>query len=324
MRLLATILFVCVLLTACSNSDEPAALTDTLRVATGPAGGTWDSLGEFLTTAFADAGYAVKLVPGGGVSNVQAVNDGEVDVALSLGFLAHGAELGTEPFHNAMPDVTSLGNLYPQYLYALVQEGYAARYNINTFRDLMNDVPLRLAVLKSGTASELLARRAIEMCGDNLAGITMRGGVARVDYATGFKRLVNGEVDVFVFSMAAPAKAVSQARDRASLRILPMDDDLLEGMRQECGTTVHTIRKDTYLHFDTDTPVVGDYTCLLVNRNMSEKTAHALAQALWQHWDELSEIVPAITREDRPQIFSSHGFPLHPGARRLAQEHQGE
>ncbi len=321
MKTLVPLLALALLLSACGgHKDAVISPVDTLSVLTGPAGGSWDSLGVGLRTAFADARYALTTRNGGGVANIPALAEGRADLALSMSFLTYQAQSGGAPYDTTYTGMRVLANLYPQYLYALVKESYARQYNISTFRELFADHPLRLALLPRGSAGEFLAVRAIEACGATIAGVTMRGGVAHMDYQEGVDKLLTSNVDAFIFTLSAPSQLIRDLTCRDEFVFLPMDGPLLQTMHDQCGTIAHTLPAGLYDDLDSDVRVIGDYTCLLARADMPDSTAHALAGALMNHWDDLCKDADMLPAQNTDEIFCDLGFPLHPGAKRFAEE----
>jgi TRAP transporter TAXI family solute receptor len=110
----------------------PASATD-LKFMTGPQGGSWIPLGGQLKDAWEKAipGLNVQAVPGAGMANVRAVEEGKSDIGFGNSITTVDAVEGKPPFTKPHKNVCNVATLYPQY-YQLVVPADAG---INSVKD---------------------------------------------------------------------------------------------------------------------------------------------------------------------------------------------
>ena len=166
----------------------------------------------------------------------------------------------------------------------------------------------------------MLARRAIEACGETVAGVTMRGGVLFLDYSTGFQKLLDGSVDAFVFTISAKSKSVYDACSMGELMLLPTDIGIIRTLKEELEVSSYTIPAEFYPSQLGEVRMVSDYTCVVVREDMQEQIAYKLTGAIVEDWAGLEMNGPALPRLELEEIFEESGFVLHPGASRWFTE----
>ncbi len=93
------------------------ASADTLRLMTGPQGGSWYPLGGAIQNIVQTnmPGTSIQVLPGGGIANVKAVNEGKADIAFANSVSTVDAIKGRGAFDSAATNVCNVATLYPQY-----------------------------------------------------------------------------------------------------------------------------------------------------------------------------------------------------------------
>jgi len=87
-----------------------------LRFMTGPQGGAWYPLGGSIQNMAADSmGANIIVMPGGGVANIQGVQNGDADLAFGNSISTVDAINGREPFEGEADNVCNMATLYPQF-----------------------------------------------------------------------------------------------------------------------------------------------------------------------------------------------------------------
>ncbi len=76
------------------------ASAETLRLMTGPQGGSWYPLGGAIQSIVQKAmpGISIQVLPGGGIANVKAVEQGKADIGFANSVSTVDAIEGREPF----------------------------------------------------------------------------------------------------------------------------------------------------------------------------------------------------------------------------------
>lgn len=85
-----------------------------LVLMTGPQGGSWYPLGGAMQAMASDAGVAsLQVMPGGGIANVQGVQNGDADLGFANSISTVDAIEGREPFEGKADNVCNIATLYP-------------------------------------------------------------------------------------------------------------------------------------------------------------------------------------------------------------------
>ena len=95
---------------------------ETYRFMTGPQGGSWIPLGGAMKDAWEKAlpGVAVQAIPGAGIANVRAIQEGKAEIGFGNSIPTADALTGAEPFKTPHTNVCNLATLYPQYVQVIV------------------------------------------------------------------------------------------------------------------------------------------------------------------------------------------------------------
>ena len=111
----------------------PAAAAE-MKMMTGPQGGSWIPLGGQLKDMWEKAipGLAVQVMPGAGIANVRAIEEGKAQVGFANSISTVDAMAGKPPFGKPHNNVCNVATLYPQYFQFVV----LADAGINKFEDL--------------------------------------------------------------------------------------------------------------------------------------------------------------------------------------------
>nr|WP_321461835.1 TAXI family TRAP transporter solute-binding subunit [uncultured Cohaesibacter sp.] len=294
----------------------PASAQDQLRFSAGPPGGNWFALGGALAETWTQAGIPASSSTGGGVSNVVNTDRGKTDLGFSVTALVGAATKGEDPFKKAYDNVSVLANVYRQYTYFVMRKDYADKNGIKSVADIVEKkLPIRLATLKPGTSSEFVIRAAFEKgLGVGWKDIQDWGGsVSFASYSDGSNQLADNHLDCFAFSVGRAASVVLKIESQIDVVILPVDKKILDAMTDALGTVTFEIDPSIYKSVTEPVPTIGDYTSIVVRKDLDEDTVFNLTKALWENKDTLQKGVKAV-EELNPQEAIPASAPAHPGA----------
>ncbi|MCD4650904.1 MAG: TAXI family TRAP transporter solute-binding subunit [Candidatus Cloacimonetes bacterium] len=336
MRYLLLIFTILVLLCACGGpvnefkasvprkqeATTPQTWPEDLTILSGPYGGTWYTLGRTVAVILKNELIPTKAVSGGGIDNLIKLHTSEADLCLSSAVLTRPAAYGESPFADSLHNVARIANLYNQYFYVVVREGYAKANNIQQLGDLFSSgTPVRLAILKPGTVSEYLTRYAFKLYEINYRDIRDAGGeVLYTNYTSGATFLEKNKIDVFIFTLSAPASVITSIEKTTAVRILSVEENIRLQLSRELGTTTHIIQAGTYKSVKKDTPVIGDYTILAVRRNLPEELVYKLTAVLSQNRMIIQKVLPNYINFETESALKSSFISIHPGAKRFYKE----
>lgn len=303
---------------AAAKQDWP----DQLRFMAGPPGGNWFALGGALADMWTKNVTSSTSGTGGGVSNIINTDRAKGDMGFSVTALVGAASKGEAPFKSPANNTAVLANLYRQYTYFIMRKDYAEKNGVKSVGDIVaQKLPIRFATLKPGTASEFTIRSIFEKgFGVGWDDVKSWGGsVEFASYSDGANLLADNHLDCFAFSVGSVASIVMKIESQTDVVILPVDESALKAMTEALGTVTFQIKPEIYKSIDEPVPTVGDYTCVVIRKDLPEDLVYELAKALWTNKADLVKAVKAM-EELNPEEAVPVSAPAHPGAVKFWKE----
>lgn len=285
----------------------PAGAQD-LRLMTGPQGGSWYPLGGAIQGMASEAmGASVQVLPGGGVANVQGVQNGDADLGFANSISTVDAIEGREPFTGEADNVCNLATLYPQYFQIVV----TADSGIATPEDFAGK---RLSTQPVGNTAEQVTRAVLETAGLSYEDMQ---AVDYVSYSDGVALMQDDNSDVFTLGTTIPASAIMDLANSSDIHLVELDEAFVNRMREEInpGYTSVTIPAGTYPGQDADVNAVGYATHMVARCDLEPEIVEGLLTEIWENRQDLEVIAAAmqgLTLEDMAQDV---GVPMHEGAK---------
>ncbi len=291
-----------------------------LRLLTGPNGGQWFFMGEPIAEVLSRNVAPTSSRIGGGVSNIDALNKRMGDLGFTLTCFLGAAESGEKEYADIKTDNVSLmANIYPQVLYVLVRKEFAAKHNITGVGDLLKvRGPIRFASLKPGTASEFIVGMLLKY-GYNTSFAQLREqgwSLAFNNYAETADNFVAGDLDCFAYTAGTTVPLIKTMEDHTEVLILPVDLPVLEMLAGKFKTHVYTIKPGDYKSVTTPITTLGDYSCLVVRKDIPEDMVFAINKALWENRAAISSVIKDFGALS-PDTALPKGIEAHPGSVRF-------
>ncbi|MCW4353824.1 TAXI family TRAP transporter solute-binding subunit [Hoyosella sp. YIM 151337] len=300
-------------LSACA-ADSPGDLT----LATGSTGGTYYPLGGEIASVWSSEieGISVTATVGGAsVENLRALDQGEVDLIMSVNATAADAVDGTGDFADqplANPqNIRVLGNIYPE----IVQIVTTAQSGIESIEDLRGK---RVEMGPPGSATYVMAEQILRAYGidpqTDLAA-TLDSGFG--DAAT---NLGDGVVDAAFGILAAPTGSIEQLATSHDVVLLDISGPELEAILAENELlSAHEIPAGTYSGVDEPNATITSWATLYTTADLDEETAYELVRVMYEHGDRVQH----SAAEDMVLENAVDGLgpiEMHPGAVRYYEE----
>lgn len=304
---------VCVL-AACSSPPPQERPRTRLRFASGTRGAAFYPLGEELAREYE------RVLPGlevevdeseGAAANIEAVQRGDADLALSHADIAYLAyvgrlEAGRERFDRlrgiAMLQLTR------------VQLAVRAGAGIQRIEDLRGR---RLSLGRPGPGATSTVRMVLNAFGLDLKDVI----IEPLRYDEAASRLAAGSLDALFVNGSAPFDAVMVAT-RAGARLLPIDGPGIERLRHAYPFFSRAvIPGGTYPGHPKAIHTIGVDSLLICRADLSEVLVHDLTQRLFQVLPLLSPspLSPGLTDLEHAPATP---IPLHEGAARYYRERE--
>ena len=297
------------------RKDWPAQL----RFMAGPPGGNWFALGTALADIWSKDLVNTSSSTGGGVSNIINANSRKGDFGFSVTSFLGAAMKGEEDFKGRTVDnAVIMSNLYTQVTYFIVRKDFADKNNIKTVGDLLKN-KVRFATLKPGTASEFAVKVLFKKGYDtdtNALKSSQGWSVEYASYEGGADLMADNHIDCFAFSVGSVASIVMNIESKQDIIVLEVEQDALDAVAEAYGTTTHTIKPGIYKSVTGPTKTLGDYTCIVIRKDLPEDMVFELNKIMWENKSGLVEAVKDM-QELSPEMALPSGVPSHPGSEKF-------
>ena len=300
-----------------------------IRIGTGSTAGTYFPIGGLIGNAISnppgsrpcDRGgscgvpglIAVAQSTGGSVENINAVEAGTMEMALSQADVAYWSFFGTGFFEGRQPRerLRALANLFPENIHLIAK----AESGIETLNDLKGK---RVSLGGPGSGSAIDARLILTAFGLKFGDMTL----TNLDLEPSADALVAGEIDAFFLVSGAPALAIRDLAERIDLSFVPIDGPITTKLTKifpffEKGVIPAGVYGNNPT---TETLDVG--ALLVVRDDMSDDLAYGITNALWH-----PNTAPLLANgHPRARLMTLNraargvGIKLHPGALRYYVE----
>lgn len=285
-----------------------------IRMMTGPQAGIWVPLGGQLKDIWEKAipGAKVQPLPGAGIANVRAIEEGKADVGFANTITTADAVAGTgePPLDKKHSHVCNVATLYPQYFQMVAN----ADAGINSLKDLKGK---GFATQVKGNTGELIARQVLKV-----EGLTYNDVKASFtnSYTDSVEQMKDGRMHVFALGTGIPASSVMDLASARDIKLLDMAGIYADMQKINPAYKLVTIPKGTYPKQDQDVQVIGYYTHIIAACSLPEDMVYKMTAAFMPNKEAMSAVYKEMARLT-PQIMALDiGVPFHPGAAKWYKE----
>ena len=291
-----------------------------LRFLTGPNGGQWFMMGDPIAEVLTREVLSTSSRIGGGVDNMGNVSDKRGDLGFTLNSFISTKDTEDSAVKGVNVDNAILmANIYPQVLYFLVREDFAQKHGITDVASLLQQrMPLRFASLRPGTASEFILKLLLKHGYDTSFDKLREQGwsIQFNNYAETADNFVDGKIDCFAYTAGVSVPLIKTMETHTAVRILPINQSVLDRMTKAIQTTTYTIDPGDYKSVTKPLLTLGDYTCIIVRKDLPENLVYEISAALWKNRDYIANAI-----EDfgilNPATAIPETIPTHPGSVRF-------
>jgi TRAP transporter TAXI family solute receptor len=220
--------------------------------------------------------------------------------------------MGNAPFKEKTSKVCQMTNIYPQYFQVVA----TAASKVNSYADIKGK---RLVAQSKGNTAEAITATVLKLNGFDYSGLSRMNFQA--SYTDAVSMMKDGHVDVFTLGTTAPASAVMDLASARDIKLVPVDDKTMDGMRKmNQGYSKLIIKAGTYPKQDKDVPVIGYQTHLIVSCDMPEQVVYNMVKTMAQNIPAMSAVNKAIGELTPKMMAADAGIPMHPGAIKYFKE----
>ncbi|HEX6143597.1 MAG TPA: TAXI family TRAP transporter solute-binding subunit [Geminicoccaceae bacterium] len=290
-----------------------SASAETYRFMTGPQGGSWYPMGgaikNIVESANPDVG--LQVLPGAGIANVKAIEAGKADVAFANSVSTVDAINGKPPFEQPAENVCHLATLYPQYFQIVTTEDAG----IETINDIAGQM---LTTQPTGNTGEAITQHLLEAIGTSYDEMESTDFVS---YTDSVALLKDGNAEVFTLGTTIPASAVMDLASARTVKVLPVDDELLAKMQElNQGYKQRIIPAGTYPEQEEDIPTIGYATHVIARCDLEDAAVQTLLEQIVDKQQDLASVAKAVGETSKEDMAADIGVPMHPAAESFWQE----
>jgi TRAP transporter TAXI family solute receptor len=274
----------------------------------GEPGGSYLQFGELLSTVARDAGgvQITALATEGSVENLTLLDDGRIDLALSLADSAAAAR---------RQDVVAIGRVYQNYLQCIVR----ATDGPTAVSDLSDRI-VSLGAAGSGAAAT--ARRLLDAAG--LTSAQRPPVTIERPFRDAVLDLEQGRIDALFWSGGVPTPQIAELSARTPIRVLDTTPVLAALLRTYPDAYAATTIPAGVYGADTAVPAIGVANLLLAHPDLEDDLARRLVDVLI---DDAARLVPpgslGIQYLTPASLIDTLPVPLHAAAERRYRERYG-
>lgn len=313
---------LCAAFTVSAPLSGHAAGEKKLDIAASAPGGTWyvglGAYAKVLSAMYPE--FDTTLFPGGGVSNVVRVAQGQSSVGITAVTFMKAAHDGADPFRSPV-NVKALANLDDD---TRIVFAVPAGSSITSVRQIVeSDKPLRVFMgSKVGGNAEVFARWTFQSLGVSKKdlqkrGYTLYGGTP----AECGSMMREGLLDVMSCTNPGEHFMISELVKDMDIRFLPFDDKLLEELQKTYAMTPGTLPATMYKPMvKQDIPIITAPSGLVINADVPDEDAYKMARALVEGRRDIALALPAWNTISPERVCKDLPIEIHPGAARYYRE----
>lgn len=296
-----------------STSDDTAAVSSDLRFVTGGESGTYYAYGNVLAqyATNGDYGVAVTALAGNGSqANVQALEDGDADLAFCQSDVLAYAYQGTNLFEGAgYEDFSIVANLYQEQVQIVTCDP-----NIKTVADLAGKT------VSVGAANSGVYFNAVDVL--KAYDIDPETGINPVyqSFADSAESLKDNKIDAAFIVAGAPTTAITDLSTTKTAYLVSIDDEHIEKLLASSPYySKAVISADTY-GLDADVTTVSVGAVVIANNNVSEDAVYGFVKSLFEGAENNAAAHAKYQELDLENAASVTTVAYHPGAAKYFAE----
>jgi uncharacterized protein len=248
----------------------------------------------------------------GSVANIEGVLAGTLDAGLAQSDTQYHARAGQPPFAGRpQPKLRALFTVDRE-TFTLVARRDA---NVRTFDDLRGK---RVAIGARGSGTRATMEQLMHASGVAPADFQSVVELRFVDLDIA---LCDGRIDAFVFVGGHPNASIADASTACPTRIVAIAGPAVDALvAAQPYYAKAEIRGGTYRGTDAAQPSFGMAATLVVSADMPDATAYAITKVVFEHFDDLRRMYPAMDVTTKADAARTGVLPIHPGALRYFKE----
>ncbi|MGM0569462.1 TAXI family TRAP transporter solute-binding subunit [Marinobacter sp.] len=251
---------------------------------------------------------------GGSVYNLNAIRQGELDLAVAQSDWQYHAYNGTSEFEDEGKDekLRAVFSLHPEPFTVVASKGSG----IKTFEDLEGK---RVSVGNPGSGQRATAEVLMEEMGWDMDKFSL---AAELKAAEQSQALCDGNIDAFFYTVGHPSGAIKEATTSCDSTIVAVDNDATKTLVDDNPYyRVATIPGGMYRGNDEDVTTFGVAATFVTSSDVDEDVVYEVVKAVFENFDSFKRLHPAFGNLKKEEMVSDAlSAPLHKGAEKYYRE----
>jgi TRAP transporter TAXI family solute receptor len=295
-----------------SSSSDSGSTTETVRFVTGGESGTYYAYGSVLAQYATNGDYdlAVTALSGNGSqANVQALEDGEDDIAFCQSDVLTYAYEGTNLFEGqGYDDFSVVAKLYEEQIQIVTCDP-----DIKTVADLAGKT------VSVGATGSGVYFNAIDVLGAYDLTVDDINPVYQ-NFADSADSLKDGKIDAAFIVAGAPTTAITDLSTSKQAYLVSMDDShVAKLLKSSPYYAKATIEADVY-GLDEDVTTVSVGAVIIANNNVSEDAIYNFVKSIFDGAENNASAHAKYSELSLEDAASITSVPYHTGAAKYFEE----
>ncbi|MGI6317394.1 MAG: TAXI family TRAP transporter solute-binding subunit [Firmicutes bacterium] len=304
-----------------TEGEDPVDQGMQLTLAMASPGGTWQAIAEGVAQAIRQQypGSKVEVITGSIGGNPVSVQGKKATFALSHAPNAKLAIDGTPPYDSPNPDLMGLSSAYVGPLHFIVP----ADSPINSFNEIKEkQYPVKMSINSKGSTPEFLSEAIFNQYGITLEDVKSWGGeITYLSSGEAFALLLERVYNMGVTISYLPSTPVLELASGLEIKLLSLDDHVVDFLCQNYGTVRSVIPGGTYTFQDEDVITIGSPNIFIVHKDMPDEVAYKIVESMDKQRDYLNNVHETFKVLTLERMYKDMGgLPVHPGALKYYQE----
>ncbi|MEM2226139.1 MAG: TAXI family TRAP transporter solute-binding subunit [Candidatus Bathyarchaeia archaeon] len=311
-----------------ATAPKPGPKPLKITISAGPSGGMWYILCGKLSDMLKEdyPGSLITVMEGGGLANLERVNDGTADFGTTMAHYYKQALEGPwdpdrkdQPLAKQLPNLRVIARFSPiRHLFWVVDE--SPLKSIEQIKE--QKYPLKIASSPWGSTPVWAMKRTLEAYGITLKDIEGWGGkIFPVAYSQAADLIKDGHAEAF-FGPVIPA--LTELAATKKLRILPLKEEALESLKKKWGYDYQAIPAGTQLvpqvTLERDALAVVEWQVFVCRKDLPDDVVYAFTKTFLSRAETIRKLHAELAAFDPSTAWKDVGGPLHPGAEKCFRD----
>lgn len=251
---------------------------------------------------------------GGSVYNLNAIRQGELDLAVAQSDWQYHAYNGTSQFKDDGPNkkLRAVFSLHPEPFTVVASKGSG----IKNFDDLAGK---RVSVGNPGSGQRATAEVLMDEMGWTLDKFSL---AAELKAAEQSQALCDGNIDAFFYTVGHPSGAIKEATTSCDSVLVNVNNKSAQKLIDDNPYyRKAVIPGDMYRGSDDDVTTFGVAATFVSSTDVPNEVVYEVVKAVFENFDSFKRLHPAFNNLNKEEMVSDAlSAPLHPGAVKYYKE----